>query len=192
MKYFVKDIILFFYHFYGCIWFLTCFCAIQTTNFLKSVLSSVRQFLASESPLKMMENAFYFTSKAFFVLKIFKSLSWFFGHVAKRLDRKDKVNFKFYDFTAWSTNTCNTHIAHIVFSPTKVKGGSFLFLKSGQRGGSWKNMLRNGGESLVEEGWVLFEREDFQIVLSTFLQKIMFSLLMEYCFYLSGKYSCLV
>ena len=55
-----------------------------------------------------------------------------------------------------------------------------------------KKHAQKWGESLVEEGWVLFEREDFQIVLSTFLQKIMFSLLMEYCFYLSGKYSCLV
>ena len=59
----------------------------------------------------MMKNAFYFTSKALFVLKIFKFLSWLFGHVAKRLDEKDKVNFKFYDVRAWLTNNCNTHIA---------------------------------------------------------------------------------
>ena len=37
----------------------------------------------SESPLKMMKNAFYFILKALFVLKIFKFLSWFFGHVEK-------------------------------------------------------------------------------------------------------------
>ena len=30
---------------------------------------------ATESPLKMMKNAFYFTSKAFSVFKIFKLLS---------------------------------------------------------------------------------------------------------------------
>ena len=78
---------------------------------LKGALSGLRQFVATESSLKMMENAFYFTSKAFFVLKIFKFLSWLFGHVAKRLDKKDKVNFKFYDVTAWLTNNCNTHIA---------------------------------------------------------------------------------
>ena len=63
---------------------------------LKKALSGLRQFLAAESSLKMM----YFTSKAFFVLKIFKFLSWRFGHVAKRLD-KDKVNFKFYCVAAW-------------------------------------------------------------------------------------------
>ena len=40
-----------------------------------------------------------------------KFLPCFFGHVEKRLDKKDKVNFKFYDVTAWLTNNCNTHIA---------------------------------------------------------------------------------
>ena len=38
-------------------------------------------------------------------------LSWLFGRVAKRLDKKDKVNLKLYDVTAWSTSNCNTHIA---------------------------------------------------------------------------------
>ena len=36
-----------------------------------------------ESPLKMMKNAFYFTLKALFVLKIFKFLSQLFGHAEK-------------------------------------------------------------------------------------------------------------
>ena len=38
----------------------------------KGALSGLRQFLAVESPLKMMKNAFYFTSKVLFVLKIYK------------------------------------------------------------------------------------------------------------------------
>ena len=58
-------------------------------------LSDLRQYFATESPLKMIKNAFYFTSKALFVLKIFKFLSSLFGHVSQRLDQKDKVNFKF-------------------------------------------------------------------------------------------------
>ena len=41
----------------------------------KVALSDLRQFLATESPLKMMKNAFYFTLKAIFVLKIFQFLS---------------------------------------------------------------------------------------------------------------------
>ena len=51
-----------------------------------------------------MENVFYFTSKSLFILKIFKFLSWLFAYVAKRIDQKDKVNFKFHDITAWLTN----------------------------------------------------------------------------------------
>ena len=37
----------------------------------------------NDSPSKMMKNAFYFILKALFVLKIFKFLSWVFGHVEK-------------------------------------------------------------------------------------------------------------
>ena len=40
----------------------------------KGTLSGLRQFLATESPLKMKKNVSYFTSKAPFVLKIFKCL----------------------------------------------------------------------------------------------------------------------
>ena len=39
----------------------------------KGALQGLRQFLITESPLKIMKNAFYFTLKAFFVLNIFKS-----------------------------------------------------------------------------------------------------------------------
>ena len=41
----------------------------------KGALSGLRQFLATESPLRTMENAFYFTSKALFILMIFNFLS---------------------------------------------------------------------------------------------------------------------
>ena len=37
-------------------------------------LPGLRQFLATESPLKIMKNAFYSTSKALFVLKILNFL----------------------------------------------------------------------------------------------------------------------
>ena len=69
------------------------------------------QFWAAESPLKVMTNAFYFTSKALFVFKMYKFLSWLFGQVTKLLDKKDKINFKFYNVTAWLTNNCNIHNA---------------------------------------------------------------------------------
>ena len=64
----------------------------------------------NESLFKMIWNAFYFAWKALFVLKIFKFLSWIFVHVEKRLDSKDKINFKFYDIKTWLTKNCGTHI----------------------------------------------------------------------------------
>ena len=45
------------------------------SKFIKGTLSGLRQFLATENPLKMMENLFYFFLKALFLLKIFKFLS---------------------------------------------------------------------------------------------------------------------
>ena len=76
----------------------------------KCALSGLRQFLITESPLKMMK-CFLFHLKSSFVLKIFKFLSWHFTHIAKQLVKKDKVNFKFYDVTAWLANNRNTHVA---------------------------------------------------------------------------------
>ena len=55
-------------------------------SLLKGAFSGLGQFLATKSPLKRMKNACYFTLNALFVLKIFKFLSWLFGHVEKRLD----------------------------------------------------------------------------------------------------------
>ena len=47
----------------------------QVCKIVKGALSGLKQFLASENPLKMMKNAFYFTLKALSVFKIFKFLS---------------------------------------------------------------------------------------------------------------------
>ena len=50
----------------------------------------------NDSPSKIMKNAFYFILKALFVLKIFKFLSWLFGHVEKKsLFRKIRLISKF-------------------------------------------------------------------------------------------------
>ena len=43
----------------------------STARIFKGALSGLKQFLAAECPLKMMKKAFYFTSKALFVFKIF-------------------------------------------------------------------------------------------------------------------------
>ena len=58
---------------------------------VKDALSGLKQFLANESPLKMIKNAYYFTLKALFVLEIFTFLSSLFGHVKNALIRKTKI-----------------------------------------------------------------------------------------------------
>ena len=65
-------------------------------NCIKGALSGVRPFLASESPLKIMKNAFYFTLKAFFFLKIIYIFSLTFGPCRKNgLIRKIRLISKF-------------------------------------------------------------------------------------------------
>ena len=41
-----------------------------------------------------MKKGFYFTLKDLLVLKIFKVLSWNFGHIENQLGKKAKVSFK--------------------------------------------------------------------------------------------------
>ena len=56
--------------------FQATFQIVKKASYLfQGALSGLTQFLAIERPLKMMANAFYFTSKALFVLKIFNFLS---------------------------------------------------------------------------------------------------------------------
>ena len=92
-------------------------------DFIKGALSRLSQFLATESRLKMKKNAFYFNSKAFFVLNF---LSWIFGHAAKRLDQKDRINVKFYDVIAWLINI----LIHLLPNISISKGNQTM--KSGQ------------------------------------------------------------
>ena len=56
-------------------------CSCEYYEIFIGALSSLRQFLVTESHLKIMKNAFYFTLKVLLLLKIFKFLFWIFGHV---------------------------------------------------------------------------------------------------------------
>ena len=76
------------------------------------------QFLTTESLIK---NAFYFRLKIIFVLEIFKLLSWLFGFVEKRLDKKVKVKFNIYDVTNWTAITM-----HILPSVSRSKGNQAM------------------------------------------------------------------
>ena len=60
-------------------------------NLVKGAALGLGQFLATESLWKLMKDAFYFVLKALFVLKIFKFLSWLFGHVQKTVWFEIKV-----------------------------------------------------------------------------------------------------
>ena len=64
-----------------------------------------------ESLLKMTKNAFCFILNALFVLKIFKFLSWLFGHVEKTAWLEGEGLFQ----NSWRRNLVNkqlqTHIA---------------------------------------------------------------------------------
>ena len=63
----------------------------------------------------MMKNAFYFTLKAFFVLKIFKFLFWRFSWV-------DQVNFKIFD----SQPGEKTIVIHILPNISRNKGNQTI------------------------------------------------------------------
>ena len=62
--------------------------------FFKVTLSGHTRFVGTGSPLKFVENAFYFTLKVLLVLEILKILSLLFVHVKKR-HYKNKVVFDF-------------------------------------------------------------------------------------------------
>ena len=83
----------------------------------KGILLAPKQVLGTESSSKMIKNTFYFTLKTFFNFKIFKFLSWRFGHVEKGLLTKDKANLKFCDVTTSDTRNYNTDIVVSWLSP---------------------------------------------------------------------------
>ena len=54
-------------------------------------------YLLHWKPFKNDEKYFYFILKAFFVLQIFKFLSWLFGHVGKTAWLETKLTAKFME-----------------------------------------------------------------------------------------------
>ena len=77
---------------------------------IKVPLLDLKQFLTTESPLKVDKKAFYFMLKSAFRswdIQIFVSTFWL---VEKRLDKKVKVNSQISDVTDWTANNYNTYI----------------------------------------------------------------------------------
>ena len=52
---------------------------------IKGALSGLRQIITTEIPSKVMRNTFSFTLEGLSVLKMFKFLSWLFGHLENLL-----------------------------------------------------------------------------------------------------------
>ena len=75
---------------------------------IKGPLLGQRQFLAIESPFKLMKNAFYFMLKTLSILEIFTFLFWLSGYIKQ--DNKAVVGFKIYDVTDCTANNYNAHI----------------------------------------------------------------------------------
>ena len=69
---------------------------------MKGALLGLWQFLATESPLKMMKNDF-FSLKVLLFFEIFTFLFLLFGHAGKRVDKK-------VTFPNWIRNNDNRHI----------------------------------------------------------------------------------
>ena len=77
------------------------FCVVTLKS--ETIFSNWRPFKNDE------ECFFHFPLKTLFVLKMFRFLSWHFGHVKKRLDYKYQVNFKIY---LWGHNLVNKQLQY--------------------------------------------------------------------------------
>ena len=64
----------------------------------------------NDSPSKVMKNAFYFIFKVLFVLKVFKYMSWLFGHVEKMAWFRNKRLISKFVTSQPSQQTITIHI----------------------------------------------------------------------------------
>ena len=117
-----------------------------------------------------MKNAFYFTLKALFVLKVFQFFSCFFGHVEKHFDEKDNNNLKNYDVTfskqtiaihslfnianihILETNNCNTLIVqYCKYKDNQTIKFGQLIEKNMRNIYDMKNNMKNHTQNVVEK-----------------------------------------
>ena len=90
-----------------------------------------------------MKNAFYYMLNGVFIHEIFTFLSWIFGHVGKRHDKKGQINIKIYYMTNWTANNCNAHISQ-------------YFKKQGYHVAFFKNNAENQARKLVTDHFSVF------------------------------------
>ena len=117
-------------------------------------------FCFNESPLKMIETAFYFTLlKALFVLKIFKFLPWLFWSSRK----KAKVNFRVYDVIYWETSN-NKYIVPIISRSKSKQAIKFCqLLEYNMRNIFFKNHEENEAGRLVLDLLLLSKKALYEV-----------------------------
>ena len=74
-------------------------------QYVKDTLKGLRQLLATEIIFKMMKMFLISPKKQFSLLRQIYFSSYFFGHVGKQLDNKDKIDFKIYVVINWEKTT---------------------------------------------------------------------------------------
>ena len=97
---------------------ITCWLVLLIITCLK-VHSQVWGNFGNWNPFKNDKKGFLFHLKSSFRSQDIKFSSWL---VAKRLDKKDQVNFKFYDVTAWLTNNRK----HVFPNISRSKGNQIM------------------------------------------------------------------
>ena len=90
---------------------------ITVLKFGLSTFKNVCVIYFIEGHFKMVKNAFYFISKALFVLNIFKFFFMF----------KSLQNLKIFDVTTWLTNNCNKHVAQYLTKQSQPDNESRSF-----------------------------------------------------------------
>ena len=123
-------------------------------------LSGMRQFLTTESALKMMKSDFYFMLTVLFVLEII-FVSWIFGYVEKRLNKEAKVNLKIYDVIDWTTNNYNPYIVQYLKKYQAMKFGQLIKYNMGNI--FFKNHAENEAWRLVPDLILLFKKALYKV-----------------------------
>ena len=94
--------------------FSRIFIAVNRITSFNGPLSVLRQLLKIENPVEIIKNAFWFMLKTLCVFQIFTFVSWPYGYVEKRLDKRAIVIFKNYDVTGWTTKNYNIRITQYI------------------------------------------------------------------------------
>ena len=115
----------------------------------------------NESPLKMMENGFYFILKALLVLKLFNFLSWFFGLVEKNgLIRKIRLISKFMTPLP-GQQTFTIHILPTISqSKNEIWSGNRIYIK---RIFFFKHHAENEPKKLLPDIFLFFKKALYEI-----------------------------